>query len=478
MDDDARGGFGPEWAHLEASSKGDDGPSLEDSLRCALEGVFGIDASAKRDEARVLLREEQALDDLRVASLRRVRSGYDVRRKDIENSIVGALCGYMHECAASALEVERKRAGLLFSLQREKRYEAFLRMKSSDLLLKRVGQSIDAAAVKIESDSPGRIASCYGAAANRFRADAEKACGIEVSAPQESDQGAGFGDSSVFDGLLSEPDAAVQSGAMGAVDALFAEALGARMERVEDVLSREGKRRKLRDELGDLEERAAVAVVEIERDAARRAQGCHLPAFDLPVFGGVKCARVLDAAALRVLVAEVRASYATYARCVSQGGLFCAFGIDFGNTIEPDGMQENSRDLDECLDPEDEEMPGDGRACCSQVPEPTDADVAHVVAHMREFNEKPFRGILDDDPAEFAEQFWYGFKKLLLFADFAVSVDAKGWDAFVAQAKLAACEAGVTLACSMSLEQAEDFSCKLDDLGKVVAGKGEENGPN
>ena len=476
MVDDMRSGVEPGRLNSEPLSEGEGESSLESSLRCALEGVFGIEASAKRNEARVLLSEEQALDDLRVASLRRVRSQYDLRRKAVENAMIGAICGYMGECATSALETERKRAGLIFSLQREKRYEAFRRMGSSELLLKRIGQTIDAAAAKIATDSPERFSSCYKAAAIQFAERAVKACEVDVAAAQESEEG---GRSPVFSSAAGDASALgadVRAEALGAVDGLFADTLGEHMEDAEDTLRREGERSKLVNELEILEEKANAAVDAIERDAARRAQGQRMPIFEVPAFGDVECERVLAVDGLEALLAEVRTSYATYARCVRQGGVFCAFGLDFGNTIEADDVPDAFRVCDREEAPEDEEPSAGSRAHAKQSLKPTDADVACVIERMREFNGRPFRGVLDDDPAEFAERFWYGLKGLLLFADCAVSLDARSWDSFIEQVKLSACEAGVSLACQMSASQVEDFACALESLGEDSDRKGDADG--
>lgn len=470
MIEDERG-EAPRSAYAGALRESSDESSMECSLQSALEGVFGTDAVARQEEARALRIEAQELDDLRCASLRRVRMQYDFRRNGVENSMVAAICGYMNECADAVLDEQRRRLGLLFSLQREKRYEAFRRMSSGELLVKRIGQTIDAAAAKIAADSPERFASCYRAAAGQFAERVAKACAIEVAAPQESEEDA---HRVVFPGIagdLSALGAGVRAEAMGAVDAMFSDALGEHMEHAEDALRRKDERSKLIGELDDLEEKATAAICEVERGAARRAQGRRLPAFEIPAFGGIECERVLAADGLAALLAEVRASYATYTRCVRQGGMFCAFGLDFGNAIEADDAPDAFHVCDREEASENEESPGGSRICPKRCSQPTDADVARVVERMREFNKRPFRGVLDDDPAEFTERFWYGLKGLLLFTDCAVSLDARAWDSFVEQAKLSACEAGVSLACQMSASQVEDFACALDSLGEGSAWK-------
>ena len=83
---------------------------------------------------------------------------------------------------------------------------------------------------------------------------------------------------------------------------------------------------------------------------------------------------------------------------------------------------------------------------------------------MREFNAQPFRDVLVDDPAEHARQFWYGLKKLLVFAEDAIDIDERKWDAFVDRVEFAAQQAMVVFVRQMDAGQAFQLRRDLEDL--------------
>ena len=72
--------------------------------------------------------------------------------------------------------------------------------------------------------------------------------------------------------------------------------------------------------------------------------------------------------------------------------------------------------------------------------------------------------MLLDDPAEHARRFWYGLKKLLVFAEDAIDVDERKWDAFVDRVEFAAQQAVVSFARQMDAGQAGRFGLDLEEL--------------
>ena len=83
---------------------------------------------------------------------------------------------------------------------------------------------------------------------------------------------------------------------------------------------------------------------------------------------------------------------------------------------------------------------------------------------MREFNAQPFRDVLVDDPAEHARQFWYGLKKLLVFAEGAIEFDERRWDAFVDRVEFAAQQTMVGFVRQMDAGQVAQFRRDLESL--------------
>ena len=85
---------------------------------------------------------------------------------------------------------------------------------------------------------------------------------------------------------------------------------------------------------------------------------------------------------------------------------------------------------------------------------------------MHGFNERAYRGVLDDDPICFADVFWYGLKKLDQFAEGMVKVDEKTWQSYVDDLARAYAEPAEELATGMDKQQLEGFSKAVKALEK------------
>lgn len=217
---------------------------------------------------------------------------------------------------------------------------------------------------------------------------------------------------------------------------------------------------------------AAVRACLDERvyQAAQGVAGRRMPAFDVPAFGGVRCVRVVDVAQLTELLLQVKASYATYAKSVRQGGLFCAFGSDgeYGEAA-PSAFSAFFRAV--CSDPDEDE--GDDDDCPEGIPDFVDEeakrggdDIARAIERMKTFNAQRYGGVLDDDPALPAEHFWYGVKKLSSFAEQAIQVDERAWDSYIDRVEYAVCEAAKPLSEAMDDEQLAQLE---EALGALLA---------
>ena len=85
---------------------------------------------------------------------------------------------------------------------------------------------------------------------------------------------------------------------------------------------------------------------------------------------------------------------------------------------------------------------------------------------MHGFNERVYRGVLDDDPIYFADVFWYGLKKLDQFAEDMVKVDKKAWQEYVDSLARAYAEPAEELATGMDKQQLDSFSKAVKALEK------------
>lgn len=457
--------------------------ALEAALSRALGATFGADAALEASRRSQGFDERQQRDADAARKLlrewRRHEERCDLRRRLVE----GALGEWVRRNEARCVHRAYQQVGIVPSLQMDRRYKALRSMSSCDLLLKRVEQTIGAIEAKIASDSCERYAAVFDSAARALQQQLARVREVEVGqpcVPEGADADAGAGDAPVG-GVVGAGDvdgaAAVGgagAGAPGGLDdrlvGVFQDALG--LPQV-DVLG--GVERESQQDLVANRIDVAVAAVRACLDervyqAAQGVAGRRMPAFDVPAFGGVRCVRVVDVAQLSELLLQVKASYATYAKSVRQGGLFCAFGSDgeYGEAA-PSAFSAFFRAV--CSDPDEDE--GDDDDCPEGIPDFVDEeakrggdDIARAIERMKTFNAQRYGGVLDDDPALPAEHFWYGVKKLLSFAEQAIQVDERAWDSYIDRVEYVVCEAAKPLSEAMDDEQIAQLE---EALGALLA---------
>ena len=441
-----------------------DANAVGDLLSRALDGTFGVDACDARERQAAERDRQRAMDSMRAASLRRVRRKYRTRRNVLAQMANDAISEYVRTCETAALDDTRKKMRMITSLRREERYRAFLAMGSKDELLKRLGQTIDAAEAMIEINSPERFEAYYAAAAGYLAGRVSAMGSIKIAPADEEQSDAPFAsDSTCIDG--EDSDDAVAN----AIENVYASCFGEKMRNAFEITGHDERRQKLVGEIEDVERRAMVEVQELMRSRARQVAGRCMGPIELPAFEGVACERAINPEQLEALLSEVRASYASYMRCVQQGGLACAFGVGIGsgrlgyvpilrlrqslaNEYESDDCEfdvSEHFDIPDFYD-EDAHVGGD--------------DIAKAIKRMREFNAQPFRDALVDDPAEHTRQFWYGLKKLLVFAEGAIEFDERRWDTFVDRVEFAAQQTMVGFVRQMDAGQVAQFRRDLESL--------------
>lgn len=441
-----------------------DAMAMSDSLFRALDGTFGADACDARERQAAERDRQRAMDSLRAASLRRVRRKYRTRRNVLAQMINDAISKYVRTCETAALDDTRKKMRMITSLRREDRYRAFLAMGSKDELLKRLGQTIDAAEAMIEINSPERFEAYYAAAASCLAGRVSAMESIKVALADDEQSDASFAnDPTCVD--REDPDDAVAR----AIEDVYASCFGEKMRNAFEITGHDERRQKLVGEIEDVERRAMIEVQELMRSRARQIAGHCVGTIELPTFEGVACERAIGLERLEVLLSEVRASYASYVRCVQQGGLACAFGVGLGSGRQ--GYVPILRLRQSLSDVYESDDCGFDVSEHFDIPDFYDEDahaggddIDKAIKRMREFNAQPFRDVLVDDPAEHARQFWYGLKKLLVFAEDAIDIDERKWDAFVDRVEFAAQQAMVVFVRQMDAGQAFQLRRDLEDL--------------
>lgn len=451
--------------------------ALEAALNRALGATFGADAALEASRRSQGFDEQQQRDADAARKLlrewRRHEERCDLRRRLVE----GALGEWVRRNEARCVRRAYQQVGVVPSLQMDRRYKALRSMSSCDLLLKRVEQTIGVIEAKIASDSCERYAAVFDLAARALQQQLARVCEVEVGqpcVPEGADAGAGAGDAPVG-GVAGAGDVdGAGAGAPGGLDdrlvGVFQDALGLPQVDVLGGVERESQQDLVANRIDVALAAVRACLDEWVYQAAQGVAGRRMPAFDVPAFGGVRCVRVVDVAQLTELLLQVKASYATYAKSVRQGGLFCAFGSDgeYGEAA-PSAFSAFFRAV--CSDPDEDE--GDDDDCPEGIPDFVDEeakrggdDIARAIERMKTFNAQRYGGVLDDDPALPAEHFWYGVKKLSSFAEQAIQVDERAWDSYIDRVEYAVCEAAKPLSEAMDDEQLAQLE---EALGALLA---------
>lgn len=457
--------------------------ALEAALNRALGATFGADAALEASRRSQGFDEQQQRDADAARKLlrewRRHEERCDLRRCLVE----GALGEWVRRNEARCVHRAYQQVGIVPSLQMDRRYKALRSMSSCDLLLKRVEQTIGAIEAKIASDSCERYAAVFDSAARALQQQLARVREVEVGqpcVPEGADADAGAGDAPVggvagagdVDGAAAAGGAG--AGAPGGLDdrlvGVFQDALGLPQVDVLGGVERESQQDLVANRIDVALAAVRACLDEWVYQAAQGVAGRRMPAFDVPAFGGVRCVRVVDVAQLTELLLQVKASYATYAKSVRQGGLFCAFGSDgeYGEAA-PSAFSAFFRAV--CSDPDEDEGDDDDRP--EGIPDFVDEeakrggdDIARAIERMKTFNAQRYGGVLDDDPALPAEHFWYGVKKLSSFAEQAIQVDERAWDSYIDRVEYAVCEAAKPLSEAMDDEQLAQLE---EALGALLA---------
>ena len=366
-----------------------------------------------------------------------------------------------------ALKAARKRVGVVGPIQMNRRYAAFLRIEDSNLLLKRLDQTLAFIEAKIRTDQADRVAGAYAAAGSALLQDARPLSDIAICEPEANEA-----DAADCERELAREDVYRSSDLSGAIAASFRDELG------DGAAAGDLNNDKVFDAQIEAAIRAAKwARLDASRMRAARAYelvGRKIEPRILPAPPRIACKQIYCAADLVLLLDEVKRAYASYRRFVLDSGMFNAFGSDnrLGKCC---GYVSDFSD-----EYEGEQLMGEycgavparpsSSAAIPRVIEEADApdgdalDVA--LARMRGFNERVYRGVLDDDPIYFADVFWYGLKKLDQFAEGMVKVDEKTWQEYVDNLACAYAEPAEELATGMDKQQLDGFSKALKALEK------------
>ena len=439
-----------------------------------LDELFGFESVAKRQTALEQYDRGELVRKARSHELLGVLRGVEAAEHAARESAVRAVDGYVRRVESAALARARKQAGVVGSLQMERRYAAFLRMEDKAELLARLEQTLAFIEVKLRVNTAARVRAAYDAAgalvlrgvarlsdvrvADAVPLDADLLCTQQLRCAADATDLAGM-ITATFESELSATGSQHADGFTG--------------DLAGDVAGDVALERELTNVRGAAQ-RARLAAQAYRAKRAARVAGSTVEPSGLPKPACVACETACDAGKLSELLAQVKKSFETYRRVVADGGLFCAFGSG-----SPHGICRGSSYLDYDSRLDEDMLVGEYDGATRhdvrrEVPIPELVDEASAeggdslevaVARMREFNGRRYDGVLDEDPARHVNTFWYGLKKLSQYCEAAVRVDERAWDCFIDKVQFAYDEPVGRLTTQMDDKQVEAFVAAVDALG-------------
>lgn len=448
----------------------------ERSVGELLDELFGFGSVAKRQAALEQYDRGGLVRKVRSRELLGVLRGIETAEHVARESAVRAVDGYVRRVESAALARARKQAGVVGPLQLERRYAVYLRMEDKAELLARLEQTLAFIEVKLRANTTARVRAAYDAAGALVLQGVARLSDVHVvdAVPLDADL--------LCTQLEQMRCAADATDLAGMITATFESELSATGpqsadgftgDMAGDVAGDVALERELTNVRGAAQ-RARLAAQAYRAERAVRVARNTVEPVSLPEFACVACETACDAGELSELLAQVKKSFETYRRVVADGGLFCAFGSG-----SPHGICRGSSYLDYDSRLDEDVLVGEYDGATRHdvrrevaIPELVDeastdgGDSLEVaVARMREFNERRYDGVLDEDPARHVNAFWYGLKKLSQYCEAAVRVDVRAWDCFIDKVQFAYDEPVGRLATQMDDKQAAAFVAAVDELG-------------
>lgn len=443
----------------------------ERSVGELLDELFGFESVAKRQAALEQYDRGELVRKARSRELLAVIEGVESAERAARESAVQAVDGYVRRVEAESLARARKQMGVVGPLQMERRYAAFLPMEDKAELLARLEQTLAFIEVKLRANTADRVRAAYDAAGALVLQGAARLSDVCVvdAVPLDADL--------LCTQLEQLRCAADATDLAGMITATFESELSATGPQgaggfASDVAGDVALERKLTNVRGAAQ-RARLAAQAYRAERAARVAGSTVEPVSLPKSARVACETGCDAGELSELLAQVKKSFETYRRVVTDGGLFCAFGA---GSLHGICRGSSYFDYDDRLDEDVLVGEYDGATRHNvrrevAIPELVDEASADggdslevAVARMREFNGRRYDGVLDEDPARHVNAFWYGLKKLSQYCEAAVRVDERAWDCFIDKVQFAYDEPVGRLAMQMDDKQVAAFVAAVEVL--------------
>lgn len=444
------------------------GDALE-KLRSALDETVGT--TAKRREAEEAFLQELA--EMRAAALADLKRRWRSEREAAAALVQRRVQEYAHAVSGALKESLSRDQRMPVAINHLERYAAMKAIQDRSQLLARIEQTLELARDATARAGQVDPQAAVGEAADGFRSELAKVSQIRVAAVEENegeDEAGGVP-------ALSEGREELFASLAGDVDSAFSDdgfSLGIDVAR---TASQEERREQFNKELRAAVERAGASHAQRLVRNARSAAGSSVDLGDLESFDGTVSATArFDAGQVAELADLVGASFRTFSQVVKDNGVFAAFseGSAFGRCVgyaswasgwnEWDAMEYRYDDSEYGGDPIGPEY------VRSRIPtaiEDVDEDgdsLQTAIDRMRGFNARRYFGLLDDGFKQHVDAFWYGFGKLMEFANGMLDVDLDGYRRYCARLSDAAAVRCGDLAVMMNSAQLVAY---CDELGKM-----------
>lgn len=394
--------------------------------------------------------KQRRSEELAATALRMVKDEYRSAREKAQAQAVQVVADYCSDARVRALRGFKGDARMPRQVNYRERYAAIVRMESTDEVLRRIGQTLDAADAALQGARAADPAGAFADVAAEYTQAVELLDGITVGAPDNKVR------DKTADAMRPDFDAeTVEEEDLQAIEDAFAQAMGPSfdLENGSTAASKEAVNQTfdLADRLAPAIGAARKAAEAAARKAAFSAQGNVLQMPFFPQFdagsaqtGGSAAAEKPDAGQVALLAAEVRKSFDTFRQVAHDNGLFAVFARESAFAA---GKVHRYVPLwtEELFGGDDDREPGKKLDVPDTVEEDEGGDtLERSIERMRAFNAKRYFGLLDDDFQVHVDAFWYGFKKLMENVNALCAVDPSAFNKYcndiAAQAKRAVAE--------------------------------------
>lgn len=455
---------------------------IESALSAALESEFGIAAQAAREQAAVDREESRLLDEQRASMQQSTAIALASIGMEHSTTMHDATARYVDAALCACDRAFKVDPRMPRTLNADERYSAMKTLSSVESLLNRIEQTIDDAQVIIERvpdiDIQGVIIDSSTMLLNLLEPLAHITVG-EAGVP--------IGELLAEVISVDQEERETEDESQDSIEALvreaFVEAYGDASLIDTDYAKRSDWREKEEEKINAAIDRALVAVEKHYRRVAESCVGRAVfeempPRFEMTAEPGL--IQKVNFGLVMRLLEEVRKAFDTYKRCLEDNGIFCAFPDHgrFGGVGSRSkgicgymgwsgGMSNKSRYQTRNVAP----LPKAVRRVASipdVIENQCDDTIEEAITRMEEYNARPYWGPLDDDPSAVVDQFWYGFKELMVFVNSMFDVDLHDYVLYTVKAHNLLVSQAAKIGYSMDAVQVEQVEEELGRLQRTL----------